>query len=123
MKFKPLGKGMEGDVLVEPFEVEDGLTIGKVINHISLLVNQGFSFESARINSSSDKDNWKAFSGSETYSEYETFMNMLQSETLINEEGLIVSFSGEIDKANKRIAYFMDENWVIIHTPISDRDG
>ena len=43
-------------------------------------------------------------------------MNMLQSETLINEEGLVVNFSGEIDRVNMRIDFYLDRGWLNINT-------
>ena len=121
MNLRPLEKSVQGNLLVEPFEVEDGLTLEKVTNYIVLLVNQGFIFKSARITSSSDKDTWQSFSGRETYSEYEPFINMLRSEELKDELEVSVSLSGEINRIKRCMDFYIDRSRVILNT-VLDKD-
>ena len=120
MNMKFLGQNELNGRLIEEYEVEDGLTLPKVTNYIELLVNQGFTFERADIYSSSDKDNWQTFSGHESYSKYETFVNMLKSDRLAKEPGVIVSFEGEINGEKKWIDFYVDKNDIVFHTPINN---
>jgi len=117
MNLIPRGNRNYDDALIEVFEAEGGLTLEKIANYITETINSGFVFESGRITSRSDKDNWTNFSGRSNYTEYNALIKTLQSDILKSEEGVAVFIDGLSNGISKQISFDVEDSVVKFCTP------
>ena len=119
MELKLISNSIYRGRSIDCYEVAGGLTLEKCASYISDLVKSGLTFKSGVISSLSDKDNWKTFSGNANYSDYHSFMTMLQSKTLESEERVSAELFGTQNRVDIQIGFDIDFGNITFYTPVN----